>query len=390
MILENYRFLYVPVEGTQLDLLWGLLELGVNTKSYPEVCPVAEYDQEQVEALMEGLGDAEIILTLRFSMVVAEACYRKQRLYISWIWDSPQKELYVQEAKYETNRIFVFDHKQQKRLLDFGLKNVFYEPLAVNLTRISAIQIMDEDNHRFSNQIAFVGNLRRVEQRERFLESLQGRAGEYIKENIEKEIGTWGHDLSLYQSGEDELFAQINKGIVKDSVDLCVPDKYLVQTMFSDEISYRDRIIVLNTLARAFQIALYTQDGMDDPNIDQAVYRYPQVSYDVEMTKVFHLSKINLNVTKRSIEDGVPLRVFDIMGAGGFALSDERTGIRELFEVGKEIETYSCIEELEEKTAFYLIHEQKRIKIAYQGYQKVKENHTYPEALKRMLSVINI
>ena len=40
------------------------------------------------------------------------------------------------------------------------------------------------------------------------------------------------------------------------------------------------------------------------------------------MPLVFQNSKINLNITLRSIKNGIPLRAIDIMGAGGFLLTN--------------------------------------------------------------------
>lgn len=46
------------------------------------------------------------------------------------------------------------------------------------------------------------------------------------------------------------------------------------------------------------------------------------VDYYEVMPHVFKQSKINLNITLRSIQSGMPLRAWDIMGAGGFLLSN--------------------------------------------------------------------
>ena len=48
------------------------------------------------------------------------------------------------------------------------------------------------------------------------------------------------------------------------------------------------------------------------------------------MPYVFRNSRINLNITLRSIKSGIPLRCMDIYGAGGFLLSNYQT---DLFDV---------------------------------------------------------
>ena len=54
------------------------------------------------------------------------------------------------------------------------------------------------------------------------------------------------------------------------------------------------------------------------------------VDYYDMMPYVFKCSDINLNITLRSIKTGIPLRAMDIMGAGGFLMSNyqvDLTGI---------------------------------------------------------------
>ena len=58
------------------------------------------------------------------------------------------------------------------------------------------------------------------------------------------------------------------------------------------------------------------------------------------------------------------------------------------FNIGEDLETYSSIEELVDKCAYYLNHEDERASIALNGYKKVCENHTHYHRLKQMLSVI--
>jgi spore maturation protein CgeB len=138
-------------------------------------------------------------------------------------------------------------------------------------------------------------------------------------------------------------------------------------------------------------MAMFTGDGYEcKERISDRVILHPRVSYEEEMPKVFNLSGININLTKRSIETGVPLRVFDILGAGGFALTDSGEEVKELFEVGKELEVYSSIEEMLEKIAFYLKNDQLREKTAIRGYSRVKQDYTYPKALERMLSRLDV
>ena len=69
------------------------------------------------------------------------------------------------------------------------------------------------------------------------------------------------------------------------------------------------------------------------------------VDYSTDMNKVFKLSKINLNITLPSIRSGIPLRALDIMGAGGFLLTDYRMDFSDVIEPGIDMVCYTSIED---------------------------------------------
>ena len=45
------------------------------------------------------------------------------------------------------------------------------------------------------------------------------------------------------------------------------------------------------------------------------------------------------------------------------------------------------MEELDEKVAYYLSHEKQRAEIARNGYEEVRDHHTYPIRLAQMLQL---
>ena len=142
---------------------------------------------------------------------------------------------------------------------------------------------------------------------------------------------------------------------------------------------------MLNTLAQKFRVDLYTKSPTD---FLQNVNAHTGVDYYTIMNKIFYLSKINLNVTLPSIETGVPQRILDIMGCGGFVLTNYQKELEDLFVIGKEIEVYHNLDELIEKCNYYLTHEKERLTIAMNGYKKVRDSFTYSHQLKKMISIV--
>lgn len=90
----------------------------------------------------------------------------------------------------------------------------------------------------------------------------------------------------------------------------------------------------------------------------------------------------------RSIETGIPQRVFDIMGVGGFVLSNYQEELEELFVPDREIVLFRDVPELLKKAEYYLNHEEERIRIAINGYKKVREYYNTQTALGSMLRAV--
>ena len=163
-------------------------------------------------------------------------------------------------------------------------------------------------------------------------------------------------------------------------------DRYLVAHQYIGmKLAAVERERTLNRLAEHFDVTLYTRS---DSSALPKVHCKGGVSTLTEMPRVFQASKINLNMTIRPIETGLSLRVWDILGCGGFLLTNYQAEIPDYFEIGKELETYESMEELEEKIQYYLTHEEERMEIAINGYEKAARHHTYEMRLAQMLKVL--
>ena len=111
--------------------------------------------------------------------------------------------------------------------------------------------------------------------------------------------------------------------------------------------------------------------------------------YDL-MPLVFKNSKINLNITLRSIQTGIPLRCFDIFGAGGFLLTNYQADLFDYFTPGEDFDFYDSEDNLIAKIEYYLSHDKERCEIAENAYKKVKNYHTYRDRLELMLETAEI
>ena len=119
-------------------------------------------------------------------------------------------------------------------------------------------------------------------------------------------------------------------------------------------------------MQKSYPLSLYWQRLLKNPFLFcknmllSAICLHPPVKYLTEMPLVFASTKININMTIPNIENGAPLRIFDIISAGGFVLTDYRSETCELFIPDKEIAVYDGIEDMAAKAAYYLKHDAER------------------------------
>jgi len=92
-------------------------------------------------------------------------------------------------------------------------------------------------------------------------------------------------------------------------------------------------------------------------------------AYGVEHSKIVSQTKINLNFT----EGGTSDRTYKVLASKGFLLTEPWESMENDFEVGKDFDIFTNINELKNKITYYLQHEDERLKIAEHGHQTVQK-----------------
>jgi len=86
------------------------------------------------------------------------------------------------------------------------------------------------------------------------------------------------------------------------------------------------------------------------------------------------------------VQEGINIRTFEILGAGGFQLVDRLRALEPCFSAGRELETYGDGDELIEKIAYYLDHPDKRRSIAARGHAAAREKWTVDRVMRGFLA----
>lgn len=110
--------------------------------------------------------------------------------------------------------------------------------------------------------------------------------------------------------------------------------------------------------------------------------------FDSEKVFAFQSSKIVLNNLLYSEVYGLNVRAFEIAGSKAFQLIDYREGLRDLFQEGKEIISFSGLEDLKDKIKFYLNEPGLRKKISEAAYEAAISKHTYKHRLELIESTV--
>ena len=343
-----------------------------------------EFFYERFIEKIKGKGYA-CVLSLNFFPVVADVCNELGINYISWVYDSPMHIRRTESLRYDTNHIFVFDRGQMEDLRKKGFSQVYHMPLAVNAKRLEQENLSDSDG-MYTSEIGFVGKMYESD-----FEYLLGPLPEQYQEVLKKIVDIQRKTDDAFVIEEllsDELMTSLNKvySAATGNKSYRVKKEEMLYAL-STYVTRMDRIEILNSLSEKHQLRVYTYDNTD--MLPYAEFGGP-VKYYSQMPKVFANSKINLNIALKIIKTGIPLRVLDVLGAGGFLITSYKEELAELYEDGKEIVIYRSISELEEKVKYYLSHDDIRRQIAMKGHEKVKKEFNFYGQLNKIFQLSGV
>lgn len=359
------------------------------------------YDEDEVfAARLHGIlqqKNYDFVFTVNYFAVISGVCQQMGIKYVSWSCDSPLLSMYHKNVFLDCNYFFIFDKTNYLEFKGMGVKHIWHLPLAVDTDRLDELfaqdtmdkmQLAEKDNRDalkntardFKGEISFVGNLYEKnsydELEKRFPEYLRG----YFDAVMEAQLNISGGNIIEPMLTADILERVSEYFELKKSKD-SFSDLGLVfaTTVLGFKTASLQRQRALLALAAKFPVNLYTNTGGDAL---LRVNNCGSVDYWSEMPKVFRYSKINLNFTIPNIKSGLPLRIFDVLGAGGFLLTNYQAELPAYFEIGKDLDCFESEAELVEKCGYYLTHEEERQRIAKSGYEKVKNCYSYRNRLE--------
>lgn len=367
--------------------------------------PYVESEPEEVtSAQLAGFEAAitdfrpDCVFSYNYFPPISDICQKAGVIYISWVYDSPYMHLYSESVKNPVNRVFLFDAGMYGILAGLGIDTVYHLPLAVHCARYNRQCGTPSDPSKpghinlttgrisLEADVSFVGSLY-TEARHRIFDNIGSApyVSGYLDAIVRAQKNVYGADL-ITPLLTDEIIRGMMQDFpyaTEDDIFMSARDFYS-QYVLMRRVTSQERQDILRLVGLTFnskKIMLYTNDP--DTRFKN-VKNIGAVDYYSEMPSVFHSTRINLNITLRSILTGIPLRAIDIMASGGFLLSNYQSELAEGFHIGEECDIYTDYEDLLAKIDYYLSHPSERKDVAAAGWKKVQEEYSLDKRVDEM------
>lgn len=328
----------------------------------------------------------DMVFTVNYFALISNVCERMGVRYVSWTCDNPLISMYHESVFHDCNYIFTFDKTNYLEFCGMGVKHIWYLPLAVDTERIRAVLEQSSDRVKYQGDIAFVGSLYERNSYDRIKNRLPEYLRGYFDAVMEAQLNISGANI-VEPMLTTEILEQLQQYFKLEKSEGSFSDLGLIfqTTVLGFKIAEIERRRALIELSKYYNVHVYSNSDVSD----LLRIRYMgAVDYWSELPKVFYMSKINLNFTIPNIKSGIPLRVWDVLGAGGFLMTNYQAEIPCYFKEGEDLVCFDGPEDLSEKAGYYLTHETERRRIAENGYRKVREDHDYMARIREMLRIL--
>lgn len=327
----------------------------------------------------------DLVFTVNFFPNISDICEERGIMYVSWCCDSPISTMYNQSVFNSVNRIFTFDLVDQMYFENMGAA-VYYLPLCADTDRLDAVVAGREPGEDYSASVSFIGSMYNKNSYDEVYEHMPEYMKGYFDAVLKMQMNTYSEYL-LDDALDGNMLAELSRNFTLAKSDKSFSDLGLIfsTTVLSYKIAQLERKSVIADVEKYCDMNVYTDD--DSVQFVRAVNKGIADYWHVA-PKVFHDSRINLNLTIKSIRSGIPLRIFDIMGSGGFCLTNYQKELPLFFEDGVDLVMFKNRADMLDKIEYYLEHEEERAQIALNGYNKIKAYHRYANRFDEMAQIV--
>ena len=146
---------------------------------------------------------------------------------------------------------------------------------------------------------------------------------------------------------------------------------------------------LLTAMAAATPIAIYGYGAELLPPSSRVRTRHLGEAWGEKMFGVLRASRITVNRHIAVAENNANnMRLFEATGCGALLITDYKTNLGELFEIGKEVVAYRSPEECIALCQYYLGHPDEAAAIARAGQERTLRDHTYARRMRDTAEIL--
>ncbi len=297
---------------------------------------------------------------------------------VLWFLDSPKRVQTTKEELDAADAYFSFDPTYLDYLKDLSGKEGAYLPTAAGIRPLAECLPGKDWPERTGPKVGFMGALAAA----RFQE------------------------VRAYWLKRDADFVVILDGIVEDYLadeSVTLEDRFN-QSNGRERLPYSGFVVLyleeratylkrMAALRRVNDLGLTTYGSPEWGTADWAqdlvgCYAGYAPEYNEDLPSVYYNTVVNVNVFHAQCFNSANPRVYDVLAAGGFLLTEYKPVIEDEFELNNHLVCFKNLDELREKAEYYLQHADEREAIARAGQKFVLQNCTYAQRTRTILETL--
>jgi len=342
---------------------------------------------EQAQAMCDALTQHNCAIVISVndwgidrSGITASFCESNGIVHVNWCADDPfyLSFFYNIPIRFSKNRIdFVSDRSYVVPMRKAGM-NAYFLPLATD----PQLFMPDEVSQVYLRTACFVGNSynRQIDKFTKDIEPFIDSLIPFLTALLAEHQKNCDVDIS------DRVNRKITTMRLPTGVS-CDKAVFIVKHVIS--YFYRKRFI--ESIAKAFSDFMVFGDEFWLLDIPQNQVSLAVAYYD-NLCETYRQTKVNVDINRVVIREGLTQRVFDCLAAHSFVITSKKNIVQEFFVTEgdkREVVMFDSDAHALELIRYFAAHDSEREAIVKRGRDRVLAQHTYDCRMREMLSVVS-
>jgi len=348
---------------------------------------VRDLPVDELERTAERLAP-ELVVGINHTNGLAEACERIGVPLVEWEIDPSTDAL--QPTRADRATVWTWRKRSVPTYRQAGFQ-AHYLPLATNPARRAPVELTPDERARYGVPVAYVGS------------SMVSRGRELLATFVQTFGRVFGDVASGQQIASQLLEIQASQAhargfVLPQLLDQLAPDladrfaavgcRHRPQALLGALAAARYRLDVLASIAD-LDLHVWGDPGWEALAPAGATLR-GWAGHFHELTRIYSGAQVHVDVGRLYQLDIVPMRIFDVIAAGGFVLAQHSEALTEVLSPGVEVVTWRTPQELRQKVAYYLANPEERAGIVHAGRRRILAEHTIRQRVRRMLAATDL